>query len=88
MTPSSFVPSIFSLFSTLTFSEKVIAISVIALVAIVCILQVIIANKNRETQKLRKRMELMPPTTERLVKGVEEQAEYTQKGKGIKDIDE
>lgn len=86
------MPHIFRIFLSLTFPDKIVAISFIVLAAVICILQVILANKNKEIQRLRKITESLPITTpittmtaKRLVEHSKKQTEYSQKGEGIDD---
>jgi len=81
------IPPSFQIFPSLTFPDKIVAISFFVLAAVICILQVIIANKNREIRRLQKITKSLPitTTTKRLIEDSKEQAENSQKGEGVED---
>jgi len=84
-----FVPSIFRIFLDPLVStvDKIIATSFVTLAIVICILQVIIANKNSEIRRLRKITGSLPitMTAKRLTKHSKKQTEDGQKGEGIGD---
>jgi len=81
------MPSSWGLFASLSLPDKLVAVSFVALVGVLCILQVRMANKNREIQRLRRITNSLTAsaTTEHLSKHGKEHTKYTQKGEGIGD---
>jgi len=81
------IPHIFQIFPSLTFPDKIVAVSFFVLAAVICIFQVIIANKNKEIRRLREIMDSLPITTaaKHLIEDSKEQAENSQKGEGVED---
>jgi uncharacterized membrane protein len=82
-----FVPYIFRVFPSLTFSDKIVVISFIVLAVVICILQVIIANKNSEIRRLHKGRDslvtTMPP--EYLTEHGKKPTKYSHKGDNVND---
>jgi hypothetical protein len=79
------MPDTFRLFLSLPFPEKVAVVSLAVLVVVICVLQVIIANKNREIRRLRKdrsSLILATPPQQPIEYG-EEDTKYSQKGDNV-----
>jgi len=82
-----FVPAIFRIFFAplVSTSDKIIAASFVALVAVICILQVIIANKNREIRRLHKDRDSLVIATppKHFIEHGKKNTKYSQKGDGV-----
>jgi uncharacterized membrane protein len=82
-----FAPYIFRVFPSLSFSDKIVVISFIVLAVVICILQVIIANKNSEIRRLRKDRDslitTMPP--EYLTEHGKKTTKYSHEGDNVDD---